>query len=1226
MQLAFAAGGIALGAGAAALLPGGSALLGAQLGFLGSQILYGILFPNEIQVGGATRDDVRLSSGATGRFIPQPIVGSNKIGGQYRWTDEPEFIDRTETVGGKGGGGGAEVTSTDLYLTWNVGVCEAPVGGVDAIIKIWLDDDLIFDISDTNLSGPALDPRLVELLSVTSNLATQILPESSAVFEDGQQNIQVQGFGPIRIYLGGEGQPEEPLMQTDPRITEALGSDAVDWVSPAHGLCHVTFKRFPGEVINNHYPQCTFEVLVAGTPAMQGEHYEPVPKTSLLHVLSDRQTIVALQGQINLNNYIASWSLVEKNPTTPQKVFFSESTTRDIVNHYNIGTWDDPELNFFAITGAGNSTWFQYKGSTGAAVGAGGTFDLAAVQPIGLYLWPDTRSPSHVVGVAQTTNQIFSFPMQSDLYPITDLNDVGGIVGPVPVNDLDPPITSLSLHIDPGFVGPDGLVYIAAGETSGSQYAIIALDAGTLNVERAFYPYRESPITDDDLYNGFKMTYDPQLDKIWCFGAGTIRRVDRATFTIESQDIVATGIANGQDDLRAALMHGPVNGRIWLQRGTLGNTYSEYDLINMELVRTIDVDDWGVEESEAEGGFYDPLNHGIWTQAFFDADVLQFLPLDRRGPNCGTAQEIADWVSDRVGIPSSLRATGGWASKTICGYMSGRHTTGRKLLDPIAGLIGGDFRTQDAIVDFFLHSDGAVASISEDDLGVIDTRDQQGSRRAIVWPYERSMPQRVDMNWIDRQQNHNPNVVFADRPWDGFAGRDRHEIQMPVVFDTNSDPQPQEAVDRMLFEHTTKKEDHTSLLAWKYLGLNVGDLYTYTKGGRTHSVRIEQFSLTESNRIIVQGSSEDITLHTPSSVNVVPQLPIFEQPDLTGPGRVEGFLFDVSLLRDQDETQTSLLFYAGLTGANLNGARLVRSTDGGASWQVLATFTGDPSLAWGTAPTALPQGRHGVIDRDTSFTINMVRGTLPGSVSEADLHNDRQLHALAYGADGRWEIMRYSTLIDTTGSPDEPQGEVYTISGLRRGQSNTRHNQGSHQSNDRVILLDPAKMKRINLALEDLSTEFLYKIVPVGRSVELTPTISFTLNAEAHKPAPLSHVTGSRDIATGNWSIDAIRGGRIGYQWVDYVTTPLTEQFEEYELDVLWGAGGAVAFTIADITSWPHVITEAEFIAAGLSTESPNADGTSPFTIYVKPYQLSAVVGRGHTEEHCLTSPSPGSL
>ena len=822
--------------------------------------------------------------------------------------------------------------------------------------------------------------------------------------------------------------------------------------------------------------------------------------------------------------------------------------------------------------------------------------------------------------MGETTDEITSLPISTLGIGWTDLNTHA-----VQLEDPAIPgtgISTASFNPDWGGFFADGKFYVVVGESTSTNFAIAVFDPETLAIVDALEPYRTSPPEDDDAYSFLVMTYDRVSDKIILMTANGLRRVDRATLTLDDLPDLApsqSSFSVAGDNNQITMQRGPFFGRLWVQVGA-GNQYEEFDIWNWTGPHCV-----FEGTSDASLGInnevpaYDPVNGTVWTQDLLNTDLLNETRVCRVGPNCVTADTIAADISDRCEVPSNLRLTSGWSSKVICGYLVGRQISGRKALEPIAGAINGDFRTQDGKVEFFLLDSGSIKTIPEDDLGVAEQIEDKAPSRDITWPYERRLPRRVDVQFVDRKLDFDSNTVGFDRPQSGFKGRANETVQLPIVFDTPSDPQPDEIAERLLMSFDLHRRKHSLRLTWEHLNLNVGDAFKYIKGNFTYTVRAEKFALSENNMILIQARSEDITVNTPSGQDGVVAPVVFEPPTLPIQGGSELFMIDAALLRDQDDDATDIAVYvagAASTGADWPGARLQRSDDGGTTWSTVDVIGSGNGVSWGRMTTALGStSRPHAYDRTNTLAVNMVRGILPGSVNETDLDGNPQLNALLVGKSGRWEILRYATAVNTTGSPDD-DGDSYTLSNLRRGQRGTSINVGGHQASDFVILLDPAKLKRILLPTTDLNVAVKYRLVTIGQAPELATPQDFTLVGESAKPLSLWDVQGSRNFSTGTWTVSATRRTRIGGEWVDGINAPLSEVSEDYECEALSGPGGSVLATKTGLST-----PSTTFTADDLGV-SPETD--SPFALTVKWYQVSARVGRGNTEEVTLIAPTPG--
>ena len=295
---------------------------------------------------------------------------------------------------------------------------------------------------------------------------------------------------------------------------------------------------------------------------------------------------------------------------------------------------------------------------------------------------------------------------------------------------------------------------------------------------------------------------------------------------------------------------------------------------------------------------------------------------------------------------------------------------------------------------------------------------------------------------------------------------------------------------------------------------------------------------------------------------------------------------NINMLRDQDNDPGFYAAAAG-TGRKWPGAVLFRSSDNGASYQQIATITAQATM--GRVVGTLGNFAGGNIpDELNSIIVRLNNGTL-SSVSYASFL------AGAQGAIIGDEIVLFRNAVLN------PDG-TYTVSGFLRGQRGSEYAIGQHAANERFILLDPSSILRIPGSTADLNVPRLYKAVTVGSSLAKTTAQSFTNEGAGLKPYAPVHIGGGRD-AEGNVLINWTRRSRISGEWRNGVNVPLGEEMEAYEVEICNAAYTAVKRTISGLTS----------PSANYSATDQVADGGEPGApVYVRVFQLSAVVGRGY--------------
>lgn len=180
--------------------PVGSAI-GSALGAMAGYTIDRALLEGTRRVEGPRLTTMRPFMAEEGVPIAR-VYGTARVGGNIIWATRFEELRRTERQGGKGGGGGAKVTTYSYFANAAFALCEGEIGGVR---RVWADG------------------RELDLSQVT-----------------------------MRVYRGGEDQPVDPLIEA-----RQGGGNA-----PAYrGVAYVVVERFPLGDYGNRIPQFQFEVL-----------------------------------------------------------------------------------------------------------------------------------------------------------------------------------------------------------------------------------------------------------------------------------------------------------------------------------------------------------------------------------------------------------------------------------------------------------------------------------------------------------------------------------------------------------------------------------------------------------------------------------------------------------------------------------------------------------------------------------------------------------------------------------------------------------------------------------------------------------------------------------------------------------------------------------------------------------------------------------------------------
>jgi hypothetical protein len=122
----------------------------------------------------------------------------------------------------------------------------------------------------------------------------------------------------------------------------------------------------------------------------------------------------------------------------------------------------------------------------------------------------------------------------------------------------------------------------------------------------------------------------------------------------------------------------------------------------------------------------------------------------------------------------------------------------------------------------------------------------------------------------------------------------------------------------------------------------------------------------------------------------------------------------------------------------------------------------------------------------------------------------------------------------------------FRLSGLLRGRHGTEAAVAQHDSGERFILIDSARMLPVELPLDRLGRGGQAKPASAG-DAETKPT-PFVLSGNALRPLAPVHLRLRRQ--GGDIALSWIRRSRAGFGWLDFVDAPIGEEREAYRVEV----------------------------------------------------------------------------
>lgn len=301
-------------------------------------------------------------------------------------------------------------------------------------------------------------------------------------------------------------------------------------------------------------------------------------------------------------------------------------------------------------------------------------------------------------------------------------------------------------------------------------------------------------------------------------------------------------------------------------------------------------------------------------------------------------------------------------------------------------------------------------------------------------------------------------------------------------------------------------------------------------------------------------------------------------------------IVDGPILRDADNNAGIYVSMEGATDTGWGGAELFAGSD---DTTLVSKGTVSNPAVIGTAENALGTFSLEIYDELNTVVVDIGEGSL-SSVTRSALEADQTLNAFALGMNGRWEYLQFMTATDLTGGR-------FRLSGLKRGLRGTQHNRSNHAIGDRFVTLGYAGTLRPLWENIDIDQEKNYRAITKGRSLNSASSQTYANTAEGLMP--FSPWDARKEKAASNdqtivWqrrsrlSTNALRG-----------IVPLGEATEAYSIDFYTSSGFTTVAGTLSATSKTVTITSAQQSSFGL---------TPGGTLYLRIYQISDIVGRGH--------------
>jgi hypothetical protein len=522
------------------------------------------------------------------------------------------------------------------------------------------------------------------------------------------------------------------------------------------------------------------------------------------------------------------------------------------------------------------------------------------------------------------------------------------------------------------------------------------------------------------------------------------------------------------------------------------------------------------------------------------------------------------------------------STQTVLGYVRTGVMAGRAAIEPLRQAKFFDGIESAGIIKYVRRGGPIVRSLTLDDLGFTIAGDDPPSKLTTQTIDETTLPRTVRVHYLSVSRDYEPGEQLSPTRA-GTKSTNDLDVTLPMVLE---DDEAARIAEVLWSDAWTSRKTHQAVIDCGIQELEPTDPIEVPLENRTSRVRIlsieDSYPALRRMELIRDDDGAYVS-------NAVGSTPGYVRHPLQIASPAELVLLDIPALRDEDDDAG---VYAAvrpyLTDSAFRGATILRSVDNGGTYSSLGPV-GTPT-PMGYLLSSVPDGIYTVWDESNTIRVQMQYGDLESRSEDEVLAG---ANAAAIGAHGRWEIVQFR---DAT----HLGNGVYELTGLLRGRRGTEYNVGLAVADDRFVMLSMGGLVRLQMNVSDVGAERLYKVVAQGSAFADAEAQSFTSNGEALRPFSPVHIEASLEV-DGDIVVEWIRRGRLGQTLQDGTDIALSEESEEYEVDV--EIDGAVVRTI-EVTAQTATYTAAQQ-AADFGTIT---GGEIAFAVY----QISASVGRGH--------------
>lgn len=542
------------------------------------------------------------------------------------------------------------------------------------------------------------------------------------------------------------------------------------------------------------------------------------------------------------------------------------------------------------------------------------------------------------------------------------------------------------------------------------------------------------------------------------------------------------------------------------------------------------------------------------------------------------------------------------ASISVPGYLINNQASARQVIENLTGLFLVDSFESDFKIVFRQRGKSSIRTVPEDDLAPLGRRGETETLRQSRIQ-ERELPLKYTITYLDVdgayiQQSHSAQRIVNPRPT--MNSRNNLGTDLPIALTPTVAKQRAE---QTLFNAWAERDLYNFRLSWGDIDLDPSDVISLSlNDGTTRRVRLDEIEIGADLSLELDSVSEEGSFISTVAGSGGDRI---EQILKTSLG-VRTFILDVPYLGNIFNVGTNqfarLHVMQGGYGEDQFTSGFVQRLPADQIWRQFAkTYFG---MQWGVAIDALPDppfDNPHATDFDSTLTIRMLDGasTMAGVTREQLLENEATNRAALLKSNGEVELIRFQNVTENADGS-------FTLDTFLRGRRGTDTMTNGHGPGEIFILLTTNFGSAPLMPLSERNISFRYRGFGDGQNLSEGDNFQFTSQHRSLKPYAPSNVTAVLD-GSNNIDLAWKRRDRLDDGLVNLTgNVPLSEDSEEYEIDILDGPAGAIVRAVTGLTSPSYEYTNANIIADL---------GSVPTLLTVRVYQISAQVGRGFTKE-----------